>query len=235
VVSAEWTAPRLPGEQAQVVAVQRGSDPSPPGGPVVDQVGVVRGRRACDHLVPDDWSPGELDQVRDAAAFVCTSAVPEHPSVVSELVEPAEVSVGNPPLRLSGVAAFGPPPGEFPRIVVQFPKGIAGHHSPVVGSPAPDDRGERGDDRRRVRATQRVHLVREPATQPLDGRSTRRDQQLAVLVAADIEPSGSRGALLCPGPLRTGRARFPGIRLKQAPWATKGFCVGVMAGCLGWW
>src|SRR5664279_5636475 len=61
----------------------------------------------------------------------------------------------------------------------------------AVGSPAPDDRGERGDDRRRVRATQCVHLVREPATQPLDGRSTRRDQQLAVLVAADIEPSGS--------------------------------------------
>jgi hypothetical protein len=28
--------------------------------------------------------------------------------------------------------------------------------------------------------------------------------------------SGSRGALLRPGPLRTGRARFPGNRLKQA-------------------
>ena len=41
VVTAERTATRLPGEQAQVVAVQRGFDPSPPGGPVVDQVGVV--------------------------------------------------------------------------------------------------------------------------------------------------------------------------------------------------
>ena len=41
VVTAERTATRLPGEQAQVVVVQRGFDPSPPGGPVVDQVGVV--------------------------------------------------------------------------------------------------------------------------------------------------------------------------------------------------
>jgi hypothetical protein len=31
VVAAEWTAPGLPGEQAQVVVVQRGFDPSSPG------------------------------------------------------------------------------------------------------------------------------------------------------------------------------------------------------------
>ena len=38
--------------------------------------------------------------------------------------------------------------------------------------------------------------------------------------ADDEVLSGSRGTLLCPGPLRTGRARFPGIRLKQTPWST---------------
>src|SRR6266536_2854199 len=50
VVPAEWAATGLSAEQAQVVAVQRGFDPSPPGGPVVDQVGVVRRRRARDQL-----------------------------------------------------------------------------------------------------------------------------------------------------------------------------------------
>ena len=65
--SAERTVGLLPGEQAQVVAVQRGFDPSPPSRPVVDQVRVVRGRRTRDQLVPDDVGPGELDQVRDVA------------------------------------------------------------------------------------------------------------------------------------------------------------------------
>ena len=37
VVTAERTATRLPGEQAQVVVVQRGFYPSPPGDPVADQ------------------------------------------------------------------------------------------------------------------------------------------------------------------------------------------------------
>jgi hypothetical protein len=60
-------------------------------------------------------------------------------------------------------------------------------------------------------------------------------EQTPYVVPGNPAASGSRDALLCPGPLRTGRARFPGIRLKQAPWATKGFCVGVMAGGLGWW
>ena len=62
-IAAERTAPGLPGEQAQVVAVERGLDPPPPGGPVVGQVGIVGRRRARDQLVPDDRSPGELDQV----------------------------------------------------------------------------------------------------------------------------------------------------------------------------
>ena len=52
--------------------------------------------------------------------------------------------------------------------------------------------------------------------------------------ADDEVLSGSRGTLLCPGPLRTGRARFPGIRLKQTPWATEGSAsASLLVCCLG--
>jgi hypothetical protein len=59
-----------------------------------------------------------------------------------------------------------------------------------VGDPhrTPDDRVERGDDRRRVRAALSAHLGREPAAEPPDGRAARLDQQLAVAVAADVDP-----------------------------------------------
>src|SRR4051812_23422174 len=191
VVTAERAASVLPGEQAQVVAVQRGFDPPPPGGPVVDQVRIVRGRRAGDHLVSDDGGPAELDQVRDAAALVGTGAVAEHPSVVSEPVEPAEIAMDDPPLRLSAVGAFGPPVGELPHVGVQLAENLAGHDSPVIGGPAPDDRGERGDDRRRIRAAQCAHLVSEPFAESLDGRTARCDQQLAVAVAAKVNPRKS--------------------------------------------
>ena len=43
VVPTQWAATALPGEQAKVVAVQWGFDPSPSGSPVVGQVGVVGG------------------------------------------------------------------------------------------------------------------------------------------------------------------------------------------------
>src|SRR3954452_19898820 len=130
VVTAERAASVLPGEQAQVVAVQRALAPPPPGGPVVDQVRIVRGRRAGDHLVSDDGGPAELDQVRNAAALGGTGAVAEHPSVVSEPVEPAEIAMDDPPLRLSAVGAFGPPVGELPHVGVQLAENLAGHDSP---------------------------------------------------------------------------------------------------------
>jgi hypothetical protein len=188
VISAEWAASGLLGEQAQVVAVQRGFDPSSSAGPVVDQLGIVRRRRTGNQLVPDNGSPGEFDQMWDTSTLICTSAIPEHPLIIPGLYEPAEVTVDNPLLRLSRVAAFGPPPGELPQVIVQLTKGFAGHHSPIVGSPPPDDRGERGDNRRRVRAAQRAHLVGEPFSESLDGHVTWLDQQLAVSVTADIEP-----------------------------------------------
>ena len=67
-VPAERAAAALPIEQAQRVAVQRGFDASPPGGPVPGQGGVVGGRRAVDRLVPDDVCPGELDEMGDVTA-----------------------------------------------------------------------------------------------------------------------------------------------------------------------
>src|SRR6266498_2943928 len=73
VVPTQWTAPVLPGEQAQRVGVQRGGDLAPPCGPVPGQGGVVWGRPALDHGVPDDGSPGEPGQVGAAVT------VTEHP------------------------------------------------------------------------------------------------------------------------------------------------------------
>ena len=43
VVPAERTASVLLGEQAQVIAIQRGFHLAPPRGPVVDQIGVIWG------------------------------------------------------------------------------------------------------------------------------------------------------------------------------------------------
>src|ERR1035441_9929329 len=48
VIPAEWTAPVLPRQQAERVAVQRGFAALPPAGPVVSQGGIVGGRSALD-------------------------------------------------------------------------------------------------------------------------------------------------------------------------------------------
>ena len=85
VVPAQQAAPVLPGEQAQGVPVERGPDLLAPLGPVAGQGGVIGGCRALDRHVPFDAGPGELDQVGAAVA------VAEHPAVVPELVELAEV------------------------------------------------------------------------------------------------------------------------------------------------
>ena len=52
----------------------------------------------------------------------------------------------------------------------------------------PDDGVERGDDRHRVAAAQGAQFGREPFPEPPDGRLGRLDQQLAIGVAADVEP-----------------------------------------------
>ena len=126
--------------------------------------------------------------MRDAAALVGASPVPEHPAVVPELAELAVVAAGDPPLRLSAVGALGPPPGELPHVVVQLAEDLAGDCSPVIGGPAPYYRAERGENRRRVRAAQCAHLIREPFAEPPDGRIARHDQQLSVTVTAHVEP-----------------------------------------------
>ena len=53
-VAAEWAAPGLPGEQAQVVAVQRWFDLASPLNPVVPEVGSVH-RRASGDSMPEGF------------------------------------------------------------------------------------------------------------------------------------------------------------------------------------
>ena len=154
---------------------------APPVGPVLGQGRVVRGRPALDHLVSDDLRPGELEQVGAAVA------VAEHPPVLPGLVEPAEVPVDDPVLRLVRVAVLGPLVGELPQVAVQRGEHLAGHHRPVVGRPPPHDGVEPLQHRRRVGPAQGPHLGAEPFPDPSQGRLARSDQQLAV-IAADGEP-----------------------------------------------
>src|SRR6266545_2731437 len=59
VFPAQWTAPVLPGEQAQRVRVERGVDLASPCGPVPGQGGGIRGRPALGHWGPEDGRSGE--------------------------------------------------------------------------------------------------------------------------------------------------------------------------------
>src|SRR5262249_12192336 len=103
----------LPGQQAQGVVVRRGFDLLAPGGPVRGQGRVIGGCPALDRHVPLDASPGELDQVAAAVA------VAEHPPVVPELVELAEVPGDDPAPRLVPVAPSGPLVEQPPQVAVQ--------------------------------------------------------------------------------------------------------------------
>jgi hypothetical protein len=111
VIPAERTAAVLPGEQTQVVAVQRGFDLSPPCGPVVDHVGVIGGCCACDQLVSDDFRPGELDQVGDVAALIDAGAVPPSPRGPAVLTRPVRsLRPRSPPLPAARPYHPGPHP-----------------------------------------------------------------------------------------------------------------------------
>ena len=127
--------------------------------------------------MPDDSGPGELDQVRDCVALVADGMVgiAEHPSIVPELVEPAEVAMCDPLPRLGGVAVAGPPPGEPPQMVVQRAEYLAGHHSSVVGGPTSDDRVESDNESPRVGAACSADLLSEPFPDAFDRVLTRLD------------------------------------------------------------
>ena len=169
-------------EQAQRGRVHRqGRSLASPLGPVGRQRGVVRGRPARDQLVPDDLRPGELGEVG------ATVVVAEHPSVLPGFVEPAEVVLNDPALRLVRVATRCPLVGKFEHVVVQRGEGLAGHHRPVIGRPATNDRVDRPEHRRGVRPSQGLELAAEPFPDPSERRLARLDQQLPV-VAADVEP-----------------------------------------------
>ena len=131
-VEQQFPAQRAPAvlglQEAQAGDVHRPGYPAPsPGGPVTGQGGVVGRRGAFDHLVPDDFRPGEPEQVGAAAA------VAEHPLVLPGLAELAEVAVDGPPGRLVRVAMLGPLVDELPQVVIQRSECLAGYHRPVVG------------------------------------------------------------------------------------------------------
>src|SRR4029453_15887535 len=133
--SAVWAATTFQLEEMPGGLVQRrGWSGASPLGPVVGQGRVIWGCRALDQLVPDDLRPGELEQVGAAVT------VAEHPPVLPGLVEPAEVAIDYPVLRLVWVAVFGPLVDELPHVVVQRREHLAGHHRPVVGRPTAHDR-----------------------------------------------------------------------------------------------
>ena len=118
----------------------------PPSGPVSGQGGVIGGcaRPLARHVPLGMGRPGELDQVGAAVA------VAEHPAVVPELVELAEVPADDPALRFVLVA----PCGRFRAAsTCSCPASRTAwmHHAPVVGRPAPDDGVERGETPSRCR------------------------------------------------------------------------------------
>ncbi len=113
-------------------------------------------------------------------------AVAEHPPVLPGLVEPVEVPVDNPGLRLVLVAVPGPLVGEPPQVVIQRAEHLAGDLRPVVGGPSPNDRVEPFDHRLSVGPTQGPQLGAEPFPDPSDGRLAWFDQRLGA-VAADVE------------------------------------------------
>jgi hypothetical protein len=169
-------------EQSQRGRVHRqGRSLAAPIDPVGRERGVVWRRPSRDQLVPDDLRPGELPEVGT------TVVVAEYPSVLPGLVEPAEVPVDDPALRLVRVATCRPLVGELEHVVVQRGEGLAGHHRPVVGRPAAHDRVDRPQHRRWVRPSQGLELAAEPFPDPSERRRARLDQQLPV-VAADVEP-----------------------------------------------
>src|SRR6516162_324796 len=168
-------------QQAQAGDVQLAGSFAAPAGPIQCQGGVAGRRGAPDHLVPDDFRPGEPEHVGAAVA------VAEYPLVVPGLAELAEVAADDPPGRLIRVAMLGQLVGELPQVVIQRREYLAGYHRPVVGRPAPDDGVEPGDDRLRVSSAQGPQFGAQPFPDPLDCRLARLDQQPAA-VLADIEP-----------------------------------------------
>jgi hypothetical protein len=53
------------------------------------------------------------------SGFPAAGAVAEYPPIVPELVEPAEVAVDDPLLRLFGMGVAGPLVGALPQILIQ--------------------------------------------------------------------------------------------------------------------
>ena len=86
--------------------------------------------------MPHDIGPGRFRQV-GAGVFIA-----EYPPVVPELAELPEVPADDPVPGLVRVAPARPLIGELPQVVGQGSEHPGRHHRPVVGDPAPYDRGD---------------------------------------------------------------------------------------------
>src|SRR5712671_4217594 len=179
---AERAAPVLRLEQAQGRLAEREWFPAAALVPVSGERGVVWRRRACHYLVPDDFRPDEPDEVGAAVA------VAEHPPVLPGRVELAEVPAGHPGLRLVRVRAQRPSVGEQPQVVVYLAEHLLGHYAPVVRGPSPDNRVNCADNRDGVTSPEGAHLGGGPFPDPPNCLGAGHDEQLAVWVAADVEP-----------------------------------------------
>ena len=101
--------------------------------------------------------------------------------------------------------------GEFPQVTGQRVEHAGRYHRPVIGDPAPDDRGDRCQYRCDVGPAQCMELLGKPVPEPLDGLGARFDKQLTVRVAAKIEPEEIE-------PLRKGNDPGFGVVERQPSW-----------------
>jgi len=134
-------------EQAQHRPVERGGAAAAPISPVAGQGRIVDRRSTTDELMTDNLGPDEPAEVGAAVA------VTEHPPILPDRVELAEVAGGDPPFRLVPMGPECPPMSVLPQIVIDSGEHFLGDHAPVIGSPSSDDRVEGGDHRRGVAAT----------------------------------------------------------------------------------
>ena len=106
---------------------------------------------------------------------------------------PAEVPSGGTVLRLSGVAAAGPPVSELLQVVVHGRERLLGDHRPVVARPAARDSADRGEDGGCVLPAQAAHLLSELVLDPSDGGLAGFDQHGTTSVSRKSARSQGTG------------------------------------------
>src|SRR6266568_725502 len=93
--------------------------------------------RRCARYPAGAGSSGDVPPLTKVCRFIA-----EYPLVVSELAELSEIPADDPVPGLVRVAPARPLTGELPRVIGQGSEPPGRHHRPVVGDPAPRDRGD---------------------------------------------------------------------------------------------